>query len=167
MMAPLRCSQGGRRAHDGNTKGYMNKTSRPDRREGQVHVTTIESLGTAPWSCRNRLSQARHLQAAEACRLSVVTNTPTTHIPRDSHPPHHTQPNQTPHIPELILDNMDKDHDETLAEESTNNRDEHTLTSPNDASVLQSTSSPQTRARRTRRTIYRLLQTEQTHRNMD
>ncbi|KAM0691474.1 hypothetical protein Q7P36_010245 [Cladosporium allicinum] len=29
---------------------------------------------------------------------------------------------------------MDKDHDETLAEESTNNRDEHTLTSPNDAS---------------------------------
>ena len=160
MMAPLRCSQGGRRAHDGNTTGYMNKTSRPDRREGQVHVTTIESLGTAPWSCRNRLSQARPLQAAEACRhhhlmhLAVVTDTPTTHLPRDSHPPYHTKTNQTLHILELIPDNMNKEHDEKLTEEPANNGDEHTLASPNDASVLQSTSSPQTRPRYTRRTTH-------------
>jgi hypothetical protein len=40
---------------------------------------------------------------------------------------------------------MNKDHDEKLAEEPANNRDEHTLTSPNDASVLQLTSSPQIR----------------------
>jgi hypothetical protein len=65
--------------------------------------------------------------------LSVVTDTSTNHLPRDSY---HTQTNQTLHILELIPDNMNKEHDEKLTEEPTNNGDEHTLASPNDASVL-------------------------------
>jgi hypothetical protein len=66
----------------------------------------------------------------------------------------HTHKSNNLHILELIPDNMNKDHDEKLAEEPANNGDEHTLTSPNDASVLQSTSSPRTRPRHTRKAIH-------------
>jgi hypothetical protein len=134
----VRCSEslvmisGGERVHGGNTKGYMNRTTRQDRREcwqhfqpagtpgeeesddafahpglqlcGQLRVGGHNRVLIAVWSCRNRLSQARPLQAAEACRhhhpvhLSVVTGTCRQPSPKRFTPTiPHTQVNQPPH----------------------------------------------------------------------